>query len=52
MKTFIAGSKSIHYLSDDTIQELNKIINGGDTVLIGDCRGADKAVQEYFADTG
>ena len=27
MKTFIAGSKSIHYLSDDTIQELNKIEN-------------------------
>lgn len=52
MKTFIAGSKSIHYLSDDTIQELNKIIQHGDTVLIGDCRGADAAVQEYFADTG
>ena len=52
MKTFIAGSKSIHYLSDDTIQELNKIIQHGDTVLIGDCRGADAAVQEYFADSG
>ena len=47
MKIFIAGSKSIHYLSDDTIQELNKIIHYVDTVLIGDCRGADAAVQEY-----
>lgn len=52
MKIFIAGSKSIHYLSDDTIQELNKIIHYVDTVLIGDCRGADAAVQEYFADSG
>lgn len=50
MKTFISGSKSIQALNDTILMELQTVIIREDAILIGDCRGADKIVQQYLAD--
>lgn len=51
-KIFISGSKSISKLTDDMIAALDKIIQDGDTVLVGDCYGVDLAVQKYLLEKG
>ena len=52
MKIFISGSKSISKLTDEMITVLDKIIQDGDTVLVGDCYGVDLAVQNYLLQKG
>lgn len=47
-KIFISGSKSISKLTEEMYGILDKIIQDGDTILVGDCHGADLAVQKYL----
>lgn len=45
-KVFISGSKSISKLTNKMLEVLDKIMQDGDTILVGDCYGADLAVQK------
>jgi len=51
-KIFISGSKSISKLSAEMFEVLDKIIQDGDTILVGDCYGVDLAVQKYLLQKG
>ena len=51
-KIFISGSKSISKLTDKMFTVLDKIIQDGNTVLVGDCYGVDLAVQKYLLQKG
>ena len=48
-KIFIGGSRHLSRLTPEVKQRLDKIVESGFTVLIGDANGADKAVQTYLA---
>jgi hypothetical protein len=48
MKVFISGSISINELPQPAMRMIDRIIAKHLTVLIGDARGADLRVQEYF----
>jgi hypothetical protein len=50
MKIFIGGSRAISKLTGEIRARLDDFIQRGDSILIGDANGADKAVQEYFAE--
>jgi hypothetical protein len=47
-KVFIGGSRRVSRLSDPILVRLDRIIEQGFPVLIGDANGADKAVQLYL----
>ncbi len=49
-KVFVGGSRHLSRLNAETRQRLDRIIEGGLAVLIGDANGADKAVQVYLAE--
>ncbi|SEL40314.1 adenine-specific DNA-methyltransferase [Ruminococcus sp. YRD2003] len=49
MTVFVGGSKTISGLNAETISALNAICKAEDKIVIGDCFGADKLVQEYLA---
>lgn len=48
MKIFIGGSKTINAIDENVKSILNQIYKNNDSVLIGDCFGIDKVVQEYY----
>jgi len=48
MKVFIAGAKSIKKIDDIIEKKLVSISQKSYDVLIGDCHGVDKAVQNFF----
>lgn len=50
MKVFIGGSRAVSRLNEVIRDRLDDLMKGGCTILIGDANGADKAVQQYFAD--
>jgi hypothetical protein len=50
MKIFIGGSRAVSKLNRVIRARLDDFIRRGDSILIGDANGADKAVQQYFAD--
>lgn len=50
MKIFIGGSKSVSQIDDSVKEKLSEMIKDGSEILIGDCRGIDTAVQQFFAD--
>lgn len=50
MNIFIGGSIGISKLNATIRKRLDDFIKRGDTILIGDANGADKAVQRYFAE--
>lgn len=52
MKIFIAGTKTIKHLNSSVKKKIYSIIAHGDEILIGDCQGADSAVQEYCHSCG
>ncbi|MBR6873884.1 MAG: hypothetical protein IKN17_10305 [Ruminococcus sp.] len=52
MKIFIGGSKTLKVLSPCMIRALEQVCKNGYEVLIGDCFGADRLVQEYLASRG
>ena len=49
---FIGGSRRLSHLSPELRERLDRIVEKGLPVLIGDANGADKAVQAYLADRG
>lgn len=51
-RIFISGSKSISKLTDEMFEVLDKIIQDGDTILVGDCYGVDLAAQKYLLEKG
>ena len=50
MKVFIGGSRKITRLPGKITERLDRIIEKGFPVLVGDAGGADRAVQEYLND--
>ncbi|MHC1729372.1 MAG: hypothetical protein AB9866_25795 [Syntrophobacteraceae bacterium] len=51
-KVFISGSRTVTRLSDPIRMRLDRIIEKGFPVVIGDANGADKAVQQYLNSKG
>jgi hypothetical protein len=49
MKVFIGGSRAVSKLNAAIRVRLDHLIKRNCTILIGDANGADKAVQQYFA---
>lgn len=47
-RVFIGGSRRITRLSPEVTQRLDRIVEQGLEVVIGDANGADRAVQEYL----
>jgi len=51
-KVFIGGSRRISRLTEDVSARLQRIVDRGFAVLVGDANGADKAVQLYLNGKG
>lgn len=51
-KVFIGGSRRISRLNADVRRRIDRIIEQGFPVLVGDANGADKAVQKYLQGRG
>ena len=47
---FIAGSRAVSRLNSQITGRIDNIIKQGFTVLVGDAKGADEAVQSYLAE--
>ena len=47
-KVFLGGSKRIGRLPDKVVEMLDSFIERGEHFLIGDCHGADLALQNYL----
>ena len=52
MKIFISGSAKINTLNETIERILNKTVNSGHEILVGDCNGADALIQSYYSDKG
>ena len=46
---FIAGSRGLSRLSFDVTRRIDKIVERGLSVIVGDANGVDKAVQRYLS---
>lgn len=51
-KVFMGGSRRVSRLNPEIRRHLDRIIEQGLEVLVGDANGADKAFQRYFKDRG
>jgi len=51
-KVFIGGSRRVSRLNGDVRRRIDRIIEQGFPVLVGDANGADKAVQKYLQSRG
>jgi hypothetical protein len=51
-KVFIGGSRRVSRLNEEVWRRLDKIIEQGFPVVVGDANGADKAVQKYLHSRG
>ncbi len=49
MNVFIGGSRAVSKLNKSLRERFDDLMRRGDTILVGDANGADKAVQQYFA---
>ncbi|MGB8398732.1 addiction module antidote protein [Bradyrhizobium sp.] len=49
---FLGGSRHVSHLSAEVKERLNKVIEHGHRVLVGDANGADKAVQKHLSEAG
>jgi acyl CoA:acetate/3-ketoacid CoA transferase alpha subunit len=52
MNVFFGGSRAVSKLNAPLRARIDDFMRRGDTILIGDANGADKAVQQYLAETG
>jgi hypothetical protein len=52
MNVFFGGSRAVSKLNARLRARIDDFMRRGDTILIGDANGADKAVQEYLAANG
>lgn len=50
MKVFVSGSRSFRELPGAAKASLDKIVELGFIVLVGDCYGGDTLVQDYLAE--
>ena len=50
-KVFIGGSRAVSRLNDLIRAQMDDLMRKGCMILIGDANGADKAVQQHFADS-
>ena len=48
-KIFVGGSRRLSRLSKDVMRRLDRAMDKGLTILVGDANGADKALQRYLA---
>ncbi|WP_295093473.1 hypothetical protein [Ruminococcus sp.] len=48
MKAFLGGSKTITKLKDEAIAAIDELCAARAHILVGDCFGADKLIQEYL----
>lgn len=51
-KVFIGGSRRVSRLNADVRRRIDRIIERGFAVLVGDANGTDKAVQKYLQSRG
>jgi hypothetical protein len=51
-KVFIGGSRRVSRLNADVMRRIDRIIEQGFPVFVGDANGADKAVQKYLQNRG
>ena len=51
-KVFIGGSRRVSRLNADVRRRIDRILEQGFPVLVGDANGADKAVQKYLQGRG
>ena len=51
-KVFIGGSRRVSRLNADVRRRIDRIIEQGFPVFVGDANGADKAVQKYLQSRG
>ena len=51
-KVFIGGSRRVSLLNADVRRRIDRVIEQGFPVLVGDANGADKAVQKYLQGRG
>ncbi|MFW6159504.1 MAG: hypothetical protein ACOC8E_09115 [Planctomycetota bacterium] len=49
---FFSGSRRLTRLSEAVREHADRLIEEGETILVGDANGADKAMQEYLARKG
>ncbi len=49
---FVSGSRSIRFLPPGALQALDRIMEQGFTILVGDCFGVDLAFQRYLSAKG
>jgi hypothetical protein len=47
-KVFMGGSRHVSKLSASVHERIDKVINKGLPIIVGDANGADKAVQQYL----
>ena len=52
MKVFVGGSKTITELTDEAKLAIDELCAAKTCILIGDCFGADKLIQEYLVHKG
>ena len=52
MNVFFGGARAVSKLNDALRARIDDFMRRGDTILIGDANGADKAVQQYLAESG
>lgn len=52
MKVFIGGSKSIRQLTPYMLSIIDRLCENGHSILVGDCFGVDRLVQERLAHKG
>ena len=51
-RVFTGGSKSVAILDEKAKLKIDKYISDGAEILVGDCDGADKLIQEHLASQG
>ena len=51
-QVFVSGSRSVRALPQAAKTSLDKIIELGFTIIVGDCYGVDTLVQDYLASKG
>lgn len=49
---FLSGSRKISRLNEMIRNRINKMIDKGFQIIVGDANGADKALQKFLADVG
>lgn len=52
MKVFVGGSRRVTRLNPDIRERLDRMVQNGLHVLVGDANGADKSVQQYLHSRG